>query len=96
LHEIAHWTGNKKRLNRDLSGGERTPSYWFEELVAELTACFVLAAPDLPERLEELPNSAAYLQHYQDLIEDDCRSRFKAASLAQKASDYILTPRPML
>ena len=90
MHEVGHWTGNRKRLSRDLSGGEGTPSYWFEELVAELAACFVLAALDLPERLEELPNSAAYLQHYLDLLKADRRSLFRAASLSQKATDYIL------
>jgi antirestriction protein ArdC len=91
MHEIGHWTGHKKRLNRDLTGDKRIPDYWREELVAELTACFVLARLDLPDHLEELPDSAAYLKHYLGLLKGDRRTFIKAASLAQKASDYILS-----
>ncbi len=39
----------------------------------------------------QLPNSASYLKHYLDLLRDDRRKIVKAASLAQKASDYILS-----
>lgn len=91
MHEVGHWTGHSKRLARDLSGDQGTPSYWFEELVAELTSCFVLASLDLPGRLEELPNSAAYLQNYLGLLRDDRRLLVRAAGLAQKASDYIVS-----
>jgi antirestriction protein ArdC len=90
MHEVAHWTGHPKRLARDLSSGPKTPEYWFEELVAELSACFVLAALALPDRMEELPNSASYLKHYLNLLSDDPRKLVKAAGLAQKASDFIL------
>ena len=91
MHELGHWTGHPKRLDRDLTGVDGTPEYWFEELVAELSACFVMAALALPDRMEELPNSASYLKHYLDLLRDDRRKLVKAASLAQKASDYILS-----
>jgi antirestriction protein ArdC len=91
MHEVAHWTGHPKRLDRDLSGGPKTPEYWFEELVAELSACFVLAALALPDRMEELPNSASYLKHYLDLLSDDRRKLVKAAGLAQKCCDFILS-----
>ena len=60
-------------------------------MVAELSACFVLAALALPDRMEELPNSASYLKHYLDLLRDDRRKIVKAASLAQKAAAYILS-----
>ena len=91
MHELGHWTGHPKRLDRDMSGVDGTPEYWFEELVAELSACFVLAALALPDRMEELPNSASYLKHYLDLLRDDRRKIVKAASLAQKAAAYILS-----
>lgn len=91
MHEIAHWTGHKKRLDRDQTCDKDSPAYWKEELVAELSACFVLATVDLPDRLEELPHSAAYLKQYLDLLKGDRRVFVKAASLAQKASDYILS-----
>lgn len=91
LHEVGHWTGHKKRLDRDQTGDRDSPAYWMEELVAELTACFVLATLDLPDRLEELPHSGAYLKHYLDLLKGDRRLFVRAASLAQRASDYILS-----
>jgi antirestriction protein ArdC len=91
LHEVGHWTGHKKRLDRDQTGDQGSPAYWMEELVAELTACFVLATLDLPDHLDELPHSAAYLKHYLDLLKGDRRLFVRAASLAQRASDYILS-----
>ena len=57
MHELGHWTGHPERLDRDMSGVDGTPEYWFEELVAELSVCFVLAALALPDRVEEFPNS---------------------------------------
>jgi antirestriction protein ArdC len=91
MHEVGHWTGHPKRLDRELTGGVDTPEYWFEELVAELSACFVLAALVLPDRMEELPNAASYLKFYLDLLRDDRRKLVKAAGLAQKAADFILS-----
>lgn len=38
LHEMAHSTGSKERLNRDMKGHFGDPSYAKEELVAEMTA----------------------------------------------------------
>ena len=68
-----------------------TPEYWFEALVAELSTCFVLAALNLPDRMEELPNPATYLKHHLDLLRDDRRKLVKAATLAQKIAAYILS-----
>ena len=81
MHELGHWTGHPERLDRDMSGVDGTPEYWFEELVAELSVCFVLAVLALPDRMEEFPDSASYLKHYLDLLRDDRRKLVKAASL---------------
>jgi antirestriction protein ArdC len=43
-HELGHWTGAAKRLNRDHSGGFGSSSYAREELCAEMTGAFVCAA----------------------------------------------------
>src|SRR5690242_12212684 len=37
LHELGHWTGHERRMNRDLSNRFGTQAYAAEELVAELT-----------------------------------------------------------
>ncbi len=43
------------RRTGDPTGNQNSPARWMEALVAELSACFVLAILDLPDRLEELP-----------------------------------------
>jgi len=73
---------------------DRTVGHWIDQFLALRntdSACFVLAALAIPDRMEELPNSASYLKHYLDLLRDDRRKIVKAASLAQKAADYILS-----
>ena len=42
-HELTHWSGNERRLNRDLSGRFGTSAYAAEELVAELGSAFCSA-----------------------------------------------------
>jgi len=84
-HEIVHWTGAKSRLDRQHEF--KKSEYAFEELVAEIGACMVCAkigiAPDYPQ-------SAAYIEGWLECLKEDKKAIFKAASLAQKALDYIL------
>src|SRR5207249_2520280 len=42
FHELGHWTSHPNRLNRPgfKPWDKESPEYAFEELVAELTACF--------------------------------------------------------
>ena len=89
-HEITHWTRHPTRLDRDLGrkvyGDE---GYAKEELVAELGACFLAA--DLG--FEPMPESqhAAYIQSWLQVLQNDKRFIFSAASYAQKAVEYIHT-----
>ena len=103
-HELGHSTGHPSRLNRFAEEGNRgvfgSPSYAREELVAEMTAamiCGVLGiAPVKVEAIsasgeeEILASSAAYLQHWMDVLKADNRAVVIAAARAQKAADYIL------
>ena len=43
LHELAHWSGAKHRLDRQLNNRFGTKAYAAEELVAELSAAFLCA-----------------------------------------------------
>ena len=45
FHELVHWTGHSKRLDRDMRG-----AYADEELVAELAAAFICAEMQVPLR----------------------------------------------
>ena len=43
LHELGHWAGGEKRLNRDLNNRFGTRAYAAEELIAELASAFLCA-----------------------------------------------------
>lgn len=85
-HESIHWTGHKSRLDR-LEKFQDTQVYAFEELVAELGSALLCAQIGLEPRVDE---SAAYLSHWIKALKDDKRSLFRAASAAQKATDFLL------
>ena len=87
-HELTHWSGGKKRLDRDF-GGHRFGSnaYAQEELVAELGAAFLCA--DLELALEAREDHAAYLANWLEVLNSDSRAIFTAAAHAQKAADFI-------
>jgi antirestriction protein ArdC len=84
-HELVHWTGHKSRLDRLKIAGQA--DYAFEELVAELGACFLCARLGAELNTE---NSAAYIGSWLKALRDDKRFIFRAAAAAQKATDYAL------
>lgn len=43
LHELIHWSGGKKRLNREMKGKFGSADYAEEELIAELGSAFLMA-----------------------------------------------------
>jgi antirestriction protein ArdC len=92
LHEVAHSTGAKTRLNRfslfDDLMGSRKESYAIEELVAELSSAFIMASNNLCDE-EQRKNSAKYLQSWEEKIKSDNNLAFKVCSEAFKAISYI-------
>lgn len=91
FHELTHSTGHPKRIGRE--GIEKlntfaSETYSKEELVAEMGAAMLCGVAGI-ERLT-LPNSAAYLKSWTDVLKGDSRMVISAASQAQKAADYIL------
>ena len=87
MHELVHWTGNRSRLGR-LSRDDTDKDYAFEELVAEIGACFVCSSLGLAP---DLRNSAAYIKNWAVRLKADHRMIFRAAGAAQKAADYLLS-----
>lgn len=85
LHEHAHWTGHKSRLNRDLSGRFGDEAYAAEELVAELGAAYLSAALSLPGQLQH----AEYIGSWISLLQHDTRAIFTAASKATDAANFL-------
>lgn len=97
LHEMVHWTGHPRRLNRVLGRRHGIEAYAYEELVAEMGAAFLCAHVGIPARLEH----AAYIDNWLDALRRDKRLIFTAAGAAQKAADYVLgetlsTPAPRI
>jgi antirestriction protein ArdC len=90
FHELAHSTGHRDRLDRDMM---RTPvfgseDYSKEELVAEFTASFLCSEAGIGPRV--LENQAAYIDNWRKVLKGDPKMVVQAAQRAQKAAEYIL------
>jgi antirestriction protein ArdC len=88
-HELAHATKAPHRLNRDygLSRFGNT-AYSREEIVAELTSCFL--GQELGFTAHTLELNASYLYHWLRVLRSDKSAIFKHAADAQKACDYLI------
>ena len=88
-HELAHATKAPHRLNRDygLSRFGNT-AYSREEIVAELTSCFL--GQELGFTAHTLELNASYLYHWLRVLRSDRSAIFKHAADAQKACDYLI------
>lgn len=90
LHELAHSTGHKSRLNRPLANGFGCEAYAQEELVAEIGAAML--ATELGIEVE-WDQTAAYIDSWLKALKDDRKMIIQAAQKAQKAVDVVL-PAP--
>ena len=86
FHELGHWTGHPSRLARDLKGQYGSKDYAREELVAEMAGAFVCAALQIAPTVRH----ADYVACWLDVLREDKRAIFRAASMASKAADFIL------
>lgn len=86
FHELGHWTGHASRLNREFKGRYGSHAYAREELVAELASAFVCASLAIAPTVRH----ADYLGSWLEVLKEDNRAIFNAASLASKAADFIL------
>ena len=84
-HETIHWTGSKKRLGRIETFASKK-AYAFEELVAEIGACFLGVQLGLDPQFDQ---SAAYIESWLAAMKAEKDLIFKAAAEAQKAVDLI-------
>ena len=88
LHELTHWTGAPSRCNRPLLGRQHIEAYAFEELVAEMGAAFLCNHCGLQATLQH----AAYIESWLKALKSDKKLIFTAATQAQRAADFVLTP----
>jgi antirestriction protein ArdC len=85
FHELIHWTGHSSRLDRQLGTRFGLRSKAAEELIAELGAAFLCAEFSIDGSVPH----ATYIKHFLELLEDDPKAIFTAASKAQAAVDFL-------
>ena len=86
-HEVTHWTGAATRLNRNLAPRFQKDAYAAEELIAELGSAFVCAELEL--EIEPRRDHAPYIQSWLNVLRNDRRAIFTAATKAQQAVDWL-------
>ena len=86
-HEFVHWTSKENRANRNMGKRFGDMAYAAEELIAELGAAFLCA--DLGLSSEPRADHASYLQNWLQVLRNDKRAIFTAASKAQVAVDWM-------
>lgn len=92
LHELSHWTGVEKRCNRQMGKRFGDNAYAMEELVAEISSAFLCAGLEITDGPQ--PDHASYLGHWLDVLKEDKRAIFTAASAASKAGDFLRRLQP--
>ena len=90
LHELSHWTGGEKRLNRVQRCGRFSADYAFEELIAEMGSLFIASSAGIPQSETEFQNHASYIDGWLSNLRNDNMYIFKAAAEASKAAGYLL------
>lgn len=90
FHEMVHSTGHASRLSRAgiiAHAGFGSKSYAQEELIAEMGAAMLCADAGIEATIE---NSAAYIQNWLGVLNDDKTLVVRAASQAELAVKHIL------
>lgn len=88
VHEMAHSTGHKDRLNRLDNSRFGSPKYAKEELVAELTAALVGTSLGFDNRIRD--NNAAYLKSWMTTLRQEPKFIVSVMSDVNKASKMVL------
>ena len=92
LHECAHWSGAEHRLNREHGRRFGDEAYAFEELVAEIASGILCAELGISSSLRE--DHVQYIAHWLDILKNDKKAVFAAASQASHASEYLFSLQP--
>ena len=86
LHELTHATGHAKRLGRSILNKFGSKDYAREELVAETGSAFLCAALGIQPTVRH----ADYLGTWLEVLREDNKAIFRAASQASKAAEWLL------
>lgn len=92
LHELGHWTGHKSRLDRPLTGKFGSPGYAREELRAEIASAMLCMQLGIEPKIAD--NHKAYIKSWVEVLKKEPKEILKAASDAEKISDFIMSFDP--
>lgn len=89
FHEIIHWTGNSKRLDREEAKnyGKSDEAHSKEELIAEIGG-FMLCR-DLEIEFTPSQNNIAYVQSWIQDLQDKPENIFETCQKAKTATNYL-------
>lgn len=87
FHELTHWTGHESRCGRQLGKRFGPKAYAMEELVAELGAAFLCAELEIAG--SPRPDHAHYVASWLEVLSQDKRAIFTAASKASEAAAFL-------
>jgi len=93
LHELSHWTGHESRLDRKFGFNKGDKDYAREELRAELASVFLCSELGISPELEQ---HASYLDNWLSKLKEDKFEIFRAASDAQRITDFVMDFVPEL
>lgn len=89
LHELSHATGAVNRLNRDLKNQFGTEKYAYEELVAEISSCFMGEHLQVQQTAEHMENHKAYVKSWIKEISEKPATLMKAIRDAENCANYL-------
>lgn len=89
LHELSHSTGHANRLNRNIENMFGSNEYVFEELIAEISSCFMGINLQTDYQSEYIENHKSYIQSWIKAIKDKPQTLTKAISEAEKVANYM-------
>ncbi|MDR0609172.1 MAG: hypothetical protein LBG58_03605 [Planctomycetaceae bacterium] len=86
FHELAHWA-DYTIIGTKFNTDKESPENAYSELVAELAACFLCRACNIPNDLE---NHESYIASWITCMKNDVSYIWKASRDASKITDYFL------
>lgn len=89
LHELAHATGHPTRLNRNIRNMFGSEDYAYEELIAEITSCFMSVNLSMEQTESDINNHMAYVQSWIKRISEKPETLVKAVAEAEKTAVYM-------
>jgi antirestriction protein ArdC len=83
-HELIHWAGSPKRLNRDFSSINKVE----EELIAEIGSAYLCGLTGISSRV--IDGNSSYIGGWLQKVKDDKGLFIRASVSAQKAVEFLL------